>query len=79
MKNVLHLQIPTDKKNGSNIYSMEFISRFLKYVEIKLGDEWTVIVSPFSASVLNKKGFKNFNVGELSKDEIMKMIDGEEK
>ena len=70
MKKILHLQIPTPHKE----WNPEILGKFIHMVKEVLGDDWAVIASPCSPSVLMDGDieFKNFQLENLTKEEFEK-------
>jgi hypothetical protein len=74
MKNILHIQIDTEK-NKPNYIGAEMLGNFVKLLRNQLGDDFIVIASPGRPELYGEE-FKlyNFEVSQLSKEELLNFV-----
>ncbi|MBE3093444.1 MAG: hypothetical protein IMZ52_00305 [Actinobacteria bacterium] len=72
MKNVLHLQIPTPYGE----WKPEILGKFMNIAKSALGNNWAIIVSPCSPSVLldDDTEFRNFQLDNITKEELFSLL-----
>ena len=78
MKNILHLQLPETQEDWP---SVDILGKFMTLCRNALGDSFAVIVSPCSPAVLldYNTEFKNFQMDNITKDELMNLLSKGEK
>ena len=74
--NFLHLQIPIKKtRKDQFLIEAETLGQFMKFIDEKLGENWTVIASPCTPSLLSDSDFiYNFDMKSLTKKQLMDLI-----
>jgi hypothetical protein len=77
-KKILHLQIPinpnSDKKDDFMI-TPDLLGEFMKFLKEKIGNEFVVVASPCSPSLLSRKdSLYNFKLEQMTLEDIKEMI-----
>lgn len=72
-KKILHFKIQSDL-NGIPIYSPELLGKFMKLIQDKLKDEYIIIASPYDPSTSYGDSFCNFDMQQLTKEDLLNMI-----
>jgi diphthamide synthase subunit DPH2 len=79
MKKILHFQFEL-KKDGFPLISPTMLSKFMKLMNDRLGDEFVLVTSPCTPSLLSPDDkLYNFDMSQISFQELMKMIEPEEE
>lgn len=76
-KKILHLQIPV--REGSTIendltVSAELMGKFLELIKNNIGNEWKVITSPCLPGTDPEEEVYNFDMKQITLDELKSMI-----
>ncbi len=75
-KKILHFKIPIEGKNRF-LVSADQLVKFLTIIKKQLGDGYVIIASPCDVSVSSDgTNFYSFNMQELTKEDLMKLIKG---
>lgn len=79
MKSILHFQIPVGTRGIQDdiLIRPETIGKFLKLVKDKIGDDYLVITSPCTPSLLDYKGetLYNFDMKQISIEELLLLLE----
>lgn len=77
MKKIIHFEIPIGDRPIKNDFkiSVETLGKFVRLIQEKLGEDWIVITSPMKPSLTeDMENFYNFELKQLSKEEVLDMI-----
>jgi hypothetical protein len=74
MKNILHIEINTNK-DYKNFIGPDLLLQFISFLESKLGSNFKVVASSGKPELYSEEyKLYNFEVGQLSKEELLKLI-----
>jgi hypothetical protein len=77
-KKILHLQIPINSNSSEKdnfMITPDLLGEFMKFLKEKLGNEFVVVTSPCSPSLLSRKdSLYNFKMESVTLEDIKEMI-----